>query len=47
MKSVAYAIDPIAHELDSVDRDKITVLGISLISHDNWVDVPLTTALVN
>lgn len=46
MKSVEYATDPIAHELDSIVRGKITVLGVSLISHDNWVDVPLMTALV-
>lgn len=47
MKSVEYAVGPTAHELDGVVRSKITVFGISVISHDSWLDVPLTTALVS
>lgn len=47
MKSVEYSVDPTEHKLDSVVRSKIAVPGISLISQDSWVDVPLTTALVN
>ena len=33
LKSVEYAVDPIAHELHSVVRSKIPFLGIALTSH--------------
>lgn len=47
MKSVEYAVDPTAHELDSVVRSKIPVPGIAQLSRGSRVDVTLTTALVN
>lgn len=47
MKSVEYAVDPMAHELDNVVRSKIPVPGIALLFRGSRVDIPLTTVLVN
>lgn len=44
MRSVGYAVDPTAHELDRVVRSKIPVPGTALLSHGSRMDVPLTTA---